>query len=144
VLADDSGLEVAKLAGRPGVLSARFAGDGATDEENLAKLLYELREEQDRSARFVCRLCLILTDPLARRAGVGSLEAEGVLDGRITWSPRGSDGFGYDPVFLPAGWDLTLAEADPADKDGVSHRGMASRALVRRMLELDLMPGQEG
>lgn len=139
VLADDSGLEVAILGGRPGVVSARFAGEGATDEENVSKLLGELGEEQDRRARFVCALCLVLPGTLAAGAGLKTIEVEGVLDGQITLSPRGSDGFGYDPVFLPAGWEVTLAEADPLDKDGVSHRGAACRALLKRLLELRLL-----
>ena len=141
VLADDSGLQVKRLGGRPGVLSARYAGENAADEENVAKLLEELGQEQDRSARFVCCLCLVLPLPLVERAGTTRLEVGGVLEGRITWFPRGSDGFGYDPVFLPAGWTLTLAEAEPANKDSVSHRGAASRALLRRMMELHLVDG---
>jgi XTP/dITP diphosphohydrolase len=142
VLADDSGLEVAKLGGRPGVLSARFAGEAATDEENVAKLLDQMGDEQDRSACFVCSLCLVLPRTLADRAGSRFVEVQSVLDGRITWFPQGSDGFGYDPVFVPAGWTLTLAEAEPAEKDGVSHRGAASRTLLRRLLELHLLDGQ--
>jgi len=130
VLADDSGLEVAALGGRPGVQSARYANEGASDSENVSKLLNELRGCVDRKARFVCSLCLILPSG----AGVGEnahiLEVRGFSKGRITSSPRGSLGFGYDPVFKPEGWDLTLAEADPADKDRISHRGAAARALV--------------
>jgi XTP/dITP diphosphohydrolase len=143
VLADDSGLQVARLDGRPGVLSARFAGEGASDEENVAKLLGDLGDEPDRTARFVCCLCLVLSEALAERAGATVLEAEGVLEGQITWSARGDDGFGYDPIFLPAGWGLTLAQAEPSEKDGVSHRGAASRALVRQLLVLHLLGGKE-
>ena len=143
VLADDSGLEVARLGGRPGVLSARFAGEGATDQENVAKLLDELGQDQDRSARFVCCLCLALPEALAESAGTLYVEVEGVLDGQITGPGAGSDGFGYDPVFVPAGWDLTLAEAEPADKDSVSHRGAACRALLGRLSELHLTGAEE-
>jgi XTP/dITP diphosphohydrolase len=143
VLADDSGLQVAGLDGRPGVLSARYAGEGATDEDNVAKLLAEMRQEQDRRARFVCSLCLVLPETRAERPGPISIEVEGALDGHITRSARGTDGFGYDPLFVPSGWELTLAEAEPADKDCVSHRGAASRALLRRLRELDLTGGQE-
>ena len=143
VLADDSGLEVTGLHGRPGILSARFAGDGAGDEKNVAKLLRELGDSKQRGARFVCALCLVLSTPLAVKAGVRHVEVEGVLTGTITWAPRGLDGFGYDPVFLPAGWALTLAEAKPADKDRVSHRGAASRALLRLLLELHVL-GETG
>lgn len=126
VLADDSGLEVAALGGLPGVTSARFAGEKATDAENVAKLLRELNGCRDRRARFVCRLCLVLE-------GGATIEVEGVTEGMIVESPRGSDGFGYDPVFQPDGWARTLAEASPADKDQVSHRGAAARALLSEL-----------
>jgi len=122
VLADDSGLEVSALGGRPGVLSARFAGPAATDQENVARLLDELVGCDDRAARFVCCLCLTLPGD--------RIQVEGVTEGVITSAPRGEDGFGYDPVFQPLGWELTLAEAAPVDKDGVSHRGAAARALL--------------
>ncbi len=137
VLADDSGLEVRALGGRPGIFSARFAGERATDADNVAKLLRELTGAADRTARFVCALCLALP-PTITVAGCGLLEVQGVTNGRITAAPRGLDGFGYDPVFQPDGWDLTLAEASPEDKDRVSHRGAAARAL------LDCLPGTGG
>jgi XTP/dITP diphosphohydrolase len=139
VLADDSGLQVSRLDGRPGVLSARYAGATATDEMNVTKLLGELGAEQDRRARFVCCLCMVLPEPLAGRVGARLVEVEGLLDGYVTRSARGDHGFGYDPVFVPDGWSLTLAEADPSDKDMVSHRGAACRALVSRLAELDLL-----
>jgi XTP/dITP diphosphohydrolase len=126
VLADDSGLEVASLGGRPGVMSARFAGEGARDEDNVRRLLTELSGRLDREARFVCCLCLVLP-------GGGSVEVAGFTQGTVTEAPRGSDGFGYDPVFQPDGWESTLAEASPEDKDGVSHRGAAARTLLRRL-----------
>jgi XTP/dITP diphosphohydrolase len=135
VLADDSGLEVAALGGRPGIFSARFAGEHATDADNVAKLLAELSGATDRSARFVCALCLVTRDSTPGRGGPAGprhrlLEVEGITKGRITLAPRGSDGFGYDPVFQPDAWELTLAEASPEDKDRVSHRGAAARALL--------------
>jgi len=130
VLADDSGLEVTALDGRPGILSARFAGEGAGDEANVAKLLEELVGRDDREARFVCSLCLILPDSGGAGAAGRALEVDGFSPGTITIAPRGVDGFGYDPVFQPDGWTKTLAEATPADKDGVSHRGAAARALL--------------
>jgi non-canonical purine NTP pyrophosphatase (RdgB/HAM1 family) len=126
VLADDSGLEVAALGGRPGIFSARFAGENASDADNVAKLLRELSAVSDRSARFVCALCLLVPRAESRRA----MEVRGVTNGFITLAPRGEDGFGYDPVFQPEGWDLTLAEASPEDKDRVSHRGAAARLLL--------------
>jgi XTP/dITP diphosphohydrolase len=136
VLADDSGLEVTALAGRPGVLSARFAGAEASDEENVGKLLAEMEGRDERAARFVCALCLAL--PAAgegRRSAPRLVEVEGALQGTITLEPRGTEGFGYDPVFQPSGWEETLSEADPADKDRVSHRGAAARALLTRLQE---------
>lgn len=134
VLADDSGLEVAALHGAPGVQSARYAGNDACDDENVRKLLAELSRHEDRTARFVCALCLILPSVAARPGEAPRVfTAEGLLDGRITSSPRGTDGFGYDPVFEPLGRTQTLAESSPADKDRVSHRGAAAKALLARL-----------
>lgn len=135
VLADDSGLEVSALGGRPGVLSARFAGESATDEENVRRLLEELGGRTDREARFVCALCLLVPDE--RAAGKGayrSIEVQGSSDGAVTTTARGTGGFGYDPVFRPVGWAVTLAEVDPGRKDSVSHRGAAARALLDRLV----------
>jgi XTP/dITP diphosphohydrolase len=125
VLSDDSGLEVNALGGRPGIFSARFAGEGAGDADNVAKLLRELLGAPDRSARFVCALCLVVPAAPSRRV----MEVVVVTNGSISVAPRGDDGFGYDPVFQPEGWDFT-AEASPEAKDGVSHRGAAARALL--------------
>ncbi len=136
VLADDSGLQVAALGGKPGVQSARYAGDHATDEENVQRLLAALSGHAERTARFVCALCFVLPPG---QSGPGATSrvfaAEGLLEGTITAFPRGHDGFGYDPVFEPAGWHVTLAEANPLDKDAVSHRGAAARALLARLRE---------
>jgi XTP/dITP diphosphohydrolase len=129
-LADDSGLEVDALDGRPGVRSARFAGEDATDEQNLVKLLEDLHDVPDdrRAARFQCVIVL------ARSAADPSpLIASGTWEGRITRSRRGSHGFGYDPVFVPAGLAVTSAELDPAEKNVRSHRGQALRALVAKL-----------
>jgi len=135
VLADDSGLETTALAGAPGIYSARYAGEGAGDAQNISKLLGQLNGASDRGAQFVCCLCLAL--PLGSEAAVAAgatlVEVDGVTRGTITPEPRGLDGFGYDPVFQPLGWDLTLAEASPEDKDSVSHRGAAARALLERL-----------
>lgn len=131
VLADDSGLEVAALSGRPGVLSARYAGERARDEDNVTRLLADLNGRADREARFVCGLCLVLAP---ERAGRGAepriIEVRGVAEGTIAEAPRGTAGFGYDPVFQPGGWEETLAEASPERKDQVSHRGAAVKALL--------------
>ena len=140
VLADDSGLEVASLDGRPGVTSARFAGEGARDEDNVRRLLNELSGRPDRDARFVCCLCLVLPVSVSVRDRVDDngrscrlIEVAGFTHGTVTEVPRGTDGFGYDPVFQPDGWESTLAEASPEDKDGVSHRGAAARSLLQRL-----------
>ena len=123
-VADDSGLEVDALGGAPGVRSARYAGPGASDQANLDKLLAALAgvPPERRTARFRC--AAVLVDPAA-----GEWHAEAAWEGRILDAPRGTGGFGYDPVFLPDGWELTSAEVDQATKDAASHRGQAFRAL---------------
>jgi XTP/dITP diphosphohydrolase len=123
-VADDSGLEVDALGGAPGVRSARYAGQGASDQANLDKLLAALDgvPPERRSARFRC--AAVLVDP-----GLGEWHAEGVWEGRLLAAPRGGGGFGYDPVFVPDGWEMTSAEVDAATKDAASHRGQAFRAL---------------
>ena len=128
-VADDSGLEVDALGGAPGVRSARYAGSGATDQANLDKLLRELDgvPPERRGARFRC--AAVLVDPPDTAPDWREWHAEAAWEGRITEAPRGSGGFGYDPVFLPDGWDRTSAEVDAATKDAASHRGRAFRAL---------------
>ena len=123
-VADDSGLEVDALEGAPGVRSARYAGPGASDQANLDMLLAALTgvPPERRTARFRC--AAVLVDP-----EVGEWHAEAAWEGRLLDAPRGSGGFGYDPVFLPDGWELTSAEVDQATKDAASHRGQAFRAL---------------
>jgi XTP/dITP diphosphohydrolase len=139
VLADDSGLEVSALAGAPGVRSARYAGLGASDQENMVALLEALQGHEDRSARFVCHLVLRLP------AGTGDPEdqvinAAGILPGSIALAPRGEAGFGYDPVFRPSGWTRTLGEALPGEKDRISHRGAAVRRLRAELQSRGLIP----
>jgi len=128
VLADDSGLVVAALDGRPGVRSARYAGPDATDADNNRRLLEELRgvPAAARGAAFVC--AMVLTVP-----GQGEFRAEGRLEGRILEAPRGTDGFGYDPLFLVESENRTLAEMDLATKNRLSHRALALAALVPRL-----------
>ncbi len=128
VLAEDSGLEVEALGGAPGVYSARFAGEGATDEENVRKLLELLRDipEGQRGARFVCAAVVRFPDGT-------ELAAEGELRGRIAFEPRGAHGFGYDPVFIPEGFSRTLGELGRSVKDEISHRRRALEALKARM-----------
>jgi XTP/dITP diphosphohydrolase len=125
VVGDDSGLEVDALGGAPGVYSARYAGEGASDRQNVAKLLTELREHASRrpfTARFRCVLAL---------ATEGELLAsfEGMAEGTIVDAPRGSDGFGYDPVFQPLGSAQTFAELSRARKNEISHRARAIQLL---------------
>lgn len=114
-MADDSGLEVDSLDGAPGVYSARYSGVHGDDEANNRKLLDSLQGCMDRSARFRCVIAL------AR--GPNDIDTvEGVCEGRIAQSPAGANGFGYDPVFIPEGYDLTFAELDPEVKNSISHR----------------------
>ncbi len=126
-LADDSGLEVDALNGRPGVYSARFSGEGATDKSNIEKLLTELGDNPNRNARFVCVLALV--DPIGEE-----LVVEGFCEGVIMDKPRGEGGFGYDPVFYLPDRDKTMAEVDPEIKNTISHR---ARALIKLKLELE-------
>lgn len=119
-LADDSGLEVYALNGDPGVLSARYAGKDADDKKNLEKLLMEMQEIENsrRGARFVCVIALAFPS--------GKVETfEGYAEGNIGRKPQGFNGFGYDPVFYPAGFDRTFAEMSGDEKDALSHRGAA-------------------
>ncbi len=125
-LADDTGLEVAALGGRPGVRTARYAGPDATYEENVAELLSELADVADRRARF--RTVVALVEP-----GGATRTAEGVLEGSIARRPRGSGGFGYDPVFVVDG--RTLAEIPPEEKNRISHRARALEAMARMLAQ---------
>lgn len=123
-LADDSGIEVDALGGRPGVRSARFAGEAASDEDNLRELVRALRgiPGGGRTARYRCVAALSSPD--------GELTwAEGTCEGTLETAPRGTGGFGYDPIFVPAGWDETMAELTAEQKDRISHRGRAFRTL---------------
>ncbi|MDQ2695884.1 MAG: RdgB/HAM1 family non-canonical purine NTP pyrophosphatase [Pseudomonadota bacterium] len=126
-IADDSGLEVDALDGAPGIRSARYAGDRAGDRDNVEKLLAQLREvpEARRTARFQC-LLVFLRHPLDPTP----LICQGTWEGRIAQAPRGANGFGYDPVFLPAGGHRTAAELAAAEKNRLSHRGQALERLV--------------
>jgi XTP/dITP diphosphohydrolase len=133
VLAEDSGLEVEALGGAPGVRSARFAGEGATDEQNVRKLLERLKDVPDerRNARFVC--VAVVHFPDGRE-----LTAQGELRGRIAWESRGTHGFGYDPVFIPEGFEQTLAELGPDVKNRISHRRKALEGIKEALRDLTL------
>jgi XTP/dITP diphosphohydrolase len=130
-LADDSGLAVRALEGRPGLLSARYAGPGAADWDNNRKLLAELEglPPDRRGAAFVCAMVVVVP-------GVGEWAAEGRLKGRILESPRGQSGFGYDPLFYVESAGQTLAEMEPGEKNRLSHRGQALRHLLPRLSNL--------
>ena len=123
VLADDSGIEAAALHGVPGVRSARYAGEDATDEQNLAKLIGALAGSDDRRVRYVAELVAIAP-------GGGEVTARGELTGTLAAAPRGTGGFGYDPAFVPDGETRTVAEMSPGEKDAISHRARAARALL--------------
>ena len=125
-LADDSGIEVDALGGAPGPRSARYAGEGATDEANLRALLQAIRgvPAGGRTARY--RAVAVLAWPDGREVA-----AEGVCEGTLRTKPAGDGGFGYDPVFEPAGWEVTMAELTPEEKDRISHRGQALRSIRR-------------
>ena len=126
-LADDSGIEVDALGGRPGVWSARVAGEGSSDEQNLRRLLAELHDVPDgfRQARYQCVIVWVRAP-----SDSAPVIAQGAWEGSIAHTPRGRGGFGYDPVFLPAGEHRTAAELSSIEKNALSHRGKALRALV--------------
>ncbi len=129
-VADDSGIEAAALGGAPGVWSARYAGERATDEENLARLLREVPDDGDRRVAYVCALAFVVPGGEERLV-------EGRCEGVLAHEPRGEGGFGYDPAFVPDdyGDGRTMAELAPEEKDAISHRGRAARALLERIPE---------
>lgn len=124
VLSDDSGLEVSALGGAPGIYSARYAGEGLGDAANNAKLLYELNSSEDRSARFYCALAYV-------NAQGQEYVFEGEVPGAILAEPRGAQGFGYDPLFVPQGHDRSFAEMSTSEKKSMSHRGEALKKFVK-------------
>ena len=128
VVADDSGLEVDALNGAPGIYSARYAGAGASDERNVAKLLAELEKHPASRPYFACFRCVLALAEEGNLLGT----FEGVAEGTIVDAPRGSTGFGYDPVFQPTGSAQTFAELAPAEKNRISHRARAIRLLRAR------------
>lgn len=126
VIADDSGLCVDVLNGQPGVISARYAGTHGDDQGNNNKLLRELSVmlgQQPFTARYMCSISLA-------KEGEQLANFTGKVEGTITITPRGTNGFGYDPLFIPAGYDCTMAELPPAAKDGISHRAEALKQLA--------------
>jgi XTP/dITP diphosphohydrolase len=129
-LADDSGIEVDALGGRPGIYSARYAGEGASDQANLHKMLDEMRgvPAPQRTARYQCVVAFVRT-----ATDSAPILATGTWEGTLIGEPRGLGGFGYDPIFLPRGFDRTAAELDPREKNSLSHRGQALHALVTQL-----------
>jgi XTP/dITP diphosphohydrolase len=125
-LADDSGLEVFALGGAPGIYSARYAGENTSDKVRIAKLLEELSRTQNenRAARFVCAMAI------ADKNGEMVFSAEESCEGAIAFEPRGANGFGYDPVFVPNGFDKTFGELSGSVKRQISHRGRASIKII--------------
>ncbi len=137
-LADDSGIEVDALGGRPGIYSARYAGEGASDQDNLRKMLDELRgvPAASRTARYQCVIAFVglpTTTATSTSTDPQRILATGTWEGTLISEPRGLGGFGYDPIFIPNGFDRTAAELDPAQKNSLSHRGQALRALIAQL-----------
>jgi XTP/dITP diphosphohydrolase len=134
VIADDSGLEVDALGGAPGIYSARYAGTNATNKERIDKLLEELARvdatKKQRGARFRCVLALV-------RNGEVLGTFEGIVEGQIADRPRGSRGFGYDPIFIPEGFEQTFGELPKEVKNATSHRAKAIRALADKLRRLE-------
>ncbi len=126
VFADDTGLEVEALNGRPGVYSARYAGEGCSFEDNVRKLLLEMKGQSNRKARFRTVIALILEEK--------EYTFEGIVDGIITRERSGVGGFGYDPVFRPDGYTISFAEMEAETKNNISHRGRAMQELFRFLL----------
>lgn len=126
VIADDSGLCVDALDGAPGVYSARYAGEGASDEEKINKVLMELGETKNRKAKFVSVMAMVFPD------GV-EITASGETYGQITYEAQGENGFGYDPIFYSDDLKKTFAEADDEEKNKVSHRARALQALYEKL-----------
>lgn len=124
-IADDSGIEAVALEGRPGVRSARFAGEGATDQANLDKLLRDVPAGGDRRVAYVCALVAVWP-------GGREEVTEARCEGHLSHEPRGEGGFGYDPAFVPVDYadGRTMAELSPEEKDAISHRGRAARMLL--------------
>jgi len=133
--ADDTGLEVDALGGAPGVRSARYAGEKATYAHNVIRLLNELDGKTDRKARFRTVIALILDNR--------EYLFEGTVEGTILTANRGNHGFGYDPVFQPAGYDRSFAEMPPEEKNNISHRGRAMEALANFLLNPGNNSGEE-
>lgn len=126
VMADDSGIEVEALGRAPGIYSARYAGEEAGDADNVTNLLNEMRGKDNRNARFVCVIVCFAPDG-------SEYTAEGIFPGTITTEPRGEAGFGYDPIFIPAGYSLTVSQLSAEEKNRISHRARAAQGLLSQL-----------
>lgn len=126
VLADDSGLCVKALNGKPGIYSARYCGDGASDEDKCRKLLAEMRDAEDREAKFVSCVALVYPDRT-------EITAIGEVKGKIGYEMTGENGFGYDPIFIPDGMSKTFAQATEEEKNNISHRKRALTGLYEKI-----------
>ncbi|PKR79218.1 non-canonical purine NTP pyrophosphatase [Halalkalibacillus sediminis] len=129
VLADDSGLEVHALGGEPGVYSARYAGEEKNDQENLNKVLEKLEGKEDRGASFKCVMAFA-------RPSMETVISDGTCDGHISEKPQGEGGFGYDPIFVPAGYNETMAQIGPDEKNKISHRKRAIDSMIDQIKPL--------
>lgn len=129
-LSDDTGLEVEALDGAPGVYSARYAGEDATYNDNVMKLMGAMSDEKNRSAQFRTVIALVDDDK--------EYTFDGICEGEITLDKRGENGFGYDPVFQPTGYEKTFAELDAAIKNNISHRGRAVQAFIEFLKDAEL------
>ena len=127
--ADDTGLEIEALGGEPGVYSARYAGENKDPRANMDKVLHKLEKINQRKARFRTVISLVLNG--------NEEQFEGIVEGEITRQKKGGSGFGYDPVFMPAGYNKTFAEMNLEDKNRISHRAMAVQKLVEYLLHLE-------
>lgn len=131
VIADDSGLEVDSLNGAPGIYSARYAGEGASDSDRNDKLLNELKDVpfEKRTARFVCVIAVVFPEG-------ESFTVRGTCEGYIEFEPRGNHGFGYDPLFFMQEYHKTVAEMNSEEKNQISHRGNALRQMLKKLKEI--------
>lgn len=127
-VADDSGICVEALGGEPGVYSARYGGEGYDDEGRMFLLLKNMEQHENRTANFTSSISCVIDDKTV-------ISAEGYVFGQLTREPRGTNGFGYDPIFLPNGYDQTTAEMESEAKNAISHRGNALRLLVNKLKE---------
>ena len=127
-VADDSGICVDALGGEPGVYSARYGGEGYDDPGRMYLLLKNMEGKEERAAHFTSAICCVMNENVV-------LEAEGYVFGQLTDEPRGTNGFGYDPIFLPNGYNKTTAEMEGEEKNAISHRGNALREFVKQLKE---------